>query len=284
MVKTLNAPNSVARPWRRRRLALFLVAIGLLAANVYGLTKSLRGPSLHLEEQLEFEDDIKLTESEFYATISDVNPPLGRKAYVVKLTRAVRDCIGHYWDNDGIDIYNLRVPFHENYLLNIASYISPDYFLKFQFTDYRRAVERGDGLCSQHAIITSEILIEKDIPASVVRLAGHVVVQANVGSEGSEEWWILDPDYGVVIPFSLSQIEKSPKVTRRFYEQEGVRDTATLAWLEDTFGAAGNIVLEPVGARAYHRKLYYVERLSYMLIWLIPAFLALPQLATILKR
>ena len=50
------------------------------------------------------------------------------------------------------------IPIYENYLLFIASYRYPDEYLKYEFVDYRKAIERGIGLCSQQAIIVSEIL------------------------------------------------------------------------------------------------------------------------------
>ena len=43
--------------------------------------------------------------------------------------------------NAGINKYNLRIPFYENYLLFIASYLNPEEYLKYEFVDYRKAIE-----------------------------------------------------------------------------------------------------------------------------------------------
>ena len=78
--------------------------------------------------------------------------------------------IAHYWRDEGINKYYLRIPFWENYLLYIASYIDPEEYLKYEFYDYRRAIERGVGLCSQQAIIVStwfDSNPQKDIPEHI---------------------------------------------------------------------------------------------------------------------
>ena len=155
-----------------------------------------------------------------YQKINQTNTD--RKEYITNLNEAVHQGIAHYWRDEGINKYNLRIPFYENYLLFIASYLAPEEYLKYEFYDYRRAIERGVGLCSQQAIIVSEILLEKRIPSFIIGLSGHVVLRAQVDAD-RDEWWVLDPDYGVVIPHDIDIIEKNPKIIRSFYAQAGYK-------------------------------------------------------------
>ena len=73
------------------------------------------------------------------------------------------------------------------------------------------------GLCSQHAIIVDGILKDKNIPSKIVRLTGHLVVMAEVSSD---ENWILDSDYDVIVPYSLTEIEKDSTIIIPFYKDK----------------------------------------------------------------
>lgn len=105
--------------------------------------------------------------------------------YIVKLNNAINKGIAHYWADEGILKYNIRIPIYENYLLFLASYTSPRLFRKYEYCNYRKAVERGIGLCSQHAIIISKILEENGINSKIIGLSGHVVTMAQIHKENN---------------------------------------------------------------------------------------------------
>jgi len=245
---------------------LFCLGLCLLITNIIGLFISLRNESIYQETEVDFADDIILTEKELYHKIE--KPATNRKEYITNLNEAVNQGIAHYWRDAGINKYNLRIPFYENYLLFIASYLYPQEYLKYEFVDYGKAIERGVGLCSQQAIIVSEILLEKNIPSYIVGLSGHVVLRAQV-SDNPEEWWVLDPDYGVVIPYDINFIENNSKIIRSFYAQAG-HELNTIAKLEKIYEKRGNVVSGEQGSRGYQIKKSSYEPKFYFLKWIIP--------------
>ncbi len=155
---------------------------------------------------------------------------------------AVYRGVVHYWPETGeaVDRYRLRVPVYENYLLYLASYIRPDYFEKYEFVSARKALERGIGLCSQQAMAVRGAMKRNGVPARIVLLSGHVVVTAEVDRG---EWWVLDPDYGVVIPKSISEIERDPEIIRPYYRAKGYGDRI-IDELAAIYGPEGNRLYE----------------------------------------
>ena len=260
--------------------ALFALGIMLLALNVPGLFTSLRNPDIYNEAGTLFLRDITLTEKRLHELLDA--SPADRKAYVSLVNEAANQGIAHYWLDEGIDKYNLRVPLTENYLLYAASYVHPKRFLKYEFADYRKAVERGVGLCSQHAIVAAEILRQKGISTRIIGLTGHVVATARV-DDGKNEWWILDADYGVVIPHHIEDIEKAPGIVAPYYRARGY-DEDVVATLVEIYGKEGNVVHPGEGAPGYTPKKYWGETLIYVLVWLIPLALMLPALRQIFRR
>jgi hypothetical protein len=254
------------------RHILFFGGLFLLFTNVFGLFTSLRNPEIYNEKNVTFPNDINLTESQVYAVINSDRSDI--KAYVTKVTMAVNNGIADYWALDGVEKYNLRVPFQKNYLLFLGSFIWPEKFQRYEFCDYRQAIERGVGMCSQQAIILSEVLYEKGIKTKIVGLSGHVVATTQVDGK-TNEWWVLDPDYGVVIPFSIQAIEIDPTIIAPYYSEKGY-DTKAITALEDHYGKEGNVISEGYGIGDFSRLTNYFEQVSYVLIWVIPVFLILP--------
>ncbi|MEJ2418378.1 MAG: hypothetical protein P8Y45_15900 [Exilibacterium sp.] len=181
-----------------------------------------------------------MSQEQFYAAANKVFRY--RREYLEYVNYTVSKAIAHYWYDQGVEKYNLRVPFYDNFILYLASYIAPEYFQKYEFMDYHRALERGVGLCSQAAIVLAEFLRDKGMTAKIVGLTGHVLVTAPV-DEQEEEWWVFDPDYGVTLPFSLD--------------------------------IKGNTIKSGNGIEGYGLKWYYLEKSVYLLKWLLPVVLIL---------
>ena len=51
----------------------------------------------------------------------------------------------------------------------------------------------------------------------------HVVVEARVDKD-SDDWWVLDADYGVVIEHDLNEIAQNPELVRSAYQEKGYLD------------------------------------------------------------
>ena len=120
---------------------LAIVAGILLLINLYGLFRSLRDPDLK-KEKTPYRNDLTLTYAE--ARRAWVRRPgEEEKAYALRANRLVNRAVAHYWKDEGICKYHLRVPLWENYLLWVAALVKPAEYRKYEFRDYRKAIERG---------------------------------------------------------------------------------------------------------------------------------------------
>jgi hypothetical protein len=258
------APRARGHPSRLHRWSIFaaVLAAALLVVNVVGLFTSLRNPAIYHEQQVAH--PILLTEEEFWKRIASYDG--NSQAYAVTVTNAVHQGIAHYWEENGIDKYNLRVPFHENYLLHMASYVFPSRYRLYEFTYFKRAIERGVGLCSQMAIVEARLLKNVGLQSRMVSLTRHVVTEGQVDGD---RWWVLDPNYGAVIPHSIEEIQRNPELVREPYRKAGL-DEPIVDMLVDIYATEKITVFEGNGAKDYHRKKWYVERAAYVLIWAVP--------------
>jgi hypothetical protein len=249
------------------RFFAFVFGLFLLFINAIGLTTGVRSSELVNETATYFVDDLSLSEGEFYDRLATLDAN-DRSAYLVALTKLVSQSVLHYWQPEGMDRYNIRLPWSENYLLRAWSYIDPKFFAMYEFQDYRRALARGIGLCSQHAIIEAGILQEVGISARLVELHGHVVLTAEV-DEG--QWWVLDPDYGLVIPMSLDAAEEHATEVAQRYGEAGFSDY-DVDKVEEWFATRDNIVYDG-GAQTYMPAIWLAEQMSYVVKWLLPPLL-----------
>lgn len=266
--------SSFLRPYIS--IPLFLLAVSLLVLNITGLySKGLRNNELYVK-QVPFDAGVILTEAQFYNQldmifVSDISDSLK----VVKTTDLVNKGLSHHWEDvhgDEIREYNLTIPANKNYILFILSYFNFR-FEKFEFLNWEKALERGVGLCSEHAIILSEILNERGIKTNMINLVGHVVAM----SEADGKKMIADADLNVVIPYSIDIIEKNPNLINKYYLDRGY-DAAFVERLSGIYGEE-NIVYK--NAFTYKNILGVFEIMSYWAIWIIPIILLLPLIGTL---
>ncbi|WP_156816769.1 hypothetical protein [Desulfovibrio oxyclinae] len=241
-----------------RRLAFFLFVLGafLIIVNIYGLSQSLRPTELQ----------IPITKEEFFKETriltgeSDLN-------WARRMTFLVHIGIKHFWDTTHPEKTNISLPIWENWLIFLFAKIYPQYQL-YEFFRKDKIVERGLGLCSQHAILLSAILRDKGMSPAIIGLNGHVVVGLDEGAG-----MVLDPDYGVVIPYSIAEIQKKPKIIADFYTQKASRVLRSI--YQDSY------TLCPRGSRDYQPRRSQLEPVFYSLKWLIPILLCIPYLLLI---
>ncbi len=260
------APSTTQPPPRPRLsrwwIPTVVAASALLVVDVIGLFTGLRNPAIYHEPKVR--TPITLTEDQVWERINSYDG--NRQEYAITVTKALHNGIAHYWEDEGIDTYHLRVPFHENYLLYLASYVYPPMFRKYEFAYYKRAIERGVGLCSQMALIEGRVMRNVGIKCRMVSLTKHVVLEAEVDGD---RWWLLDPDYGVVIPHSIEEVQRQPDLVRDHYREAGW-DEATVDMLVEIYAHEKVHVYRATGGRWYHIKKWVAERVAYVLIWAIP--------------
>ena len=244
---------------------LFVLGMLIILLNLFGFFIPLRNPAIY---QYKDGDEISLSYKEALTQINKL-PTESETDYVYRLNHTVNQAIAHYWLDEGIDTYRMRVPIWENYILWWYSFKNPRVYLRYEFTDYRRALERGIGLCSEHAIILEEVLENNGINAKIIGLSGHVVASAKADGK----WFILDADYGIVIPNSIEEIEQNPAIAHYYY-----KDTWNPDLLTSIYGSKeDNYQFD--SAQAYSsQKTVDFEQKSYIYIWLIPLGLTSPLL------
>lgn len=150
--------------------------------------------------------------------------------------------------------------------LNAAGVITVDnFFSHYQSTRYDRAIERGIGHCSAHALALGDLLTSRyGLDADVLGLGGHVVVAGR--AEGREV--VLDPSLGLYIEASLDAVERDLSIVEAAYAST---DYPQLAAVYDRSGNqrfAG-------GAAGYNPRMYRLERLTDILKFALPVALLL---------
>lgn len=250
--------------------------------NVPGIFLSLRNSSIYNETSTILNNDITLNYVEMKQQIVR-RANESDEEYVFRISKIIHDGIVNYWLDEGIEKYNLRVPIWENYLLYLVSFIKPDIYRKYEYANYNKAIERGVGLCSQQAIIVTGILNDNGIDAEIIALSGHFVLRAKVNEN---TWYVVDPDYGVVISHDIFEIEANPDLIRPYYgdlESKLNASEGLSSRMVALYGHYGNVIYKNGVIGYFGKKRYYFEYLSYIAIWVIPLLMFIPYSLTILK-
>jgi hypothetical protein len=241
--------------------------LALLALNLAGLAIPLRNDAIYTEVGTAFgPGDITLTAAELRAALVRA-PAEPTERYVRRATGAVNHGVAHYWREEGAARYRLHLPIWENWLLWAAGYWQPGAFGLYEICDVERAIERGVGLCSEHAIILASAFERAGVRAQILGSPRHVLTTVEVAPG---VWWLADADYGVVMPFDLATARSQPELIRSAYAVAN-SDARTAALLRailstDAFDTRAS-------ARAYCGARLTIERWAYALKWLIPALL-----------
>ena len=254
---------------------LFGVGLLLLLINGFGLLKSMRHNDLYTEENTGRLNDvtIKLKDAKKQLVRQDSESD---KDFALRVNDVVSKSMSHYFKNEGKKKYNLRVPLRENYILFFVNSFKKDN--RYEFKNYKKGLERGVGLCSSHSIVVKGVLLDDGIEAHLWDIAGHVVVRARVSED---EWYILDPDYGLYVPHDIAEIEADPEITRPSYE-----NMAELYKPEYDDPYTTDIVVglfEKDGNHIYTYDARF-ENFSYIAIWVLPLLLMFPLLFGFVKH
>ena len=257
------------------KIVLFGLGLLLVLINVFGLLKSMRHPDLYTEENTGRLNDVTIL-------LEDAKKQLVRlddetdKEFALRINDVVSKSMSHYFKNEGKKKYNLRVPLRENYILFFVNSFKKDD--RYEFKNYKKGLERGVGLCSSHSIVVKGVLLDNGIEAHLWDIAGHVLVRARVSED---EWYILDPDYGLYVPFDIAEIEADPEITRPSYEnmaelyKPDYDDPYTTDKVVTLYAKEGNHIY------TYDARF---EKCTYILIWLLPLLFMLPVLISLLKK
>lgn len=259
--------------------SLFALGIVLLIINITGLFRSMRNPELY-----ELEHEIKNRVNDVVIKYPEIRKELIRKEdesendFVMRVNSTVHDGFAHYWKTPGIEKYHMRVPVWENYLLWAASYIKPKRYERYEFSSYKKTLERGVGLCSSHSIVVKGVLKEHGIKAELLDVGGHhVVVRAELNGGKA---LMLDPDFGVVVPYDTADVTRNPELVRGPYSR-----MHELYYPEAKEPYTTEMMVDMYGKRKYVYDVNnWFEYFSYWAIWFIPPLLMLPVIINSLRK
>ena len=167
-------------------------------------------------------------------------------------TAIVASRVINYWpqpeDNNDPQIYR---SWGENWILSLLAHgealavdfgwQGPRRFTRLERFELDRILQKGVGFCSQVSIALQEFLMSRGIESELAGLGGHVVLQVNF-SEGPV---IMDPDYNVILPGGITEIEASPELVGPYYARRGYSEQRA-EWMVETYGRDGNA---PYGTR-----------------------------------
>ena len=188
---------------------------------------------------------------------------------LAKITRVFASAIVRYWPKQDDQDPEVLRNYRENWLLALAQRISfaapmsGNEIATYERRDYRAILGKGVGICSQAALAVADYLDRKSVPVKIAGLDGHVVAVAELNGQS----FILDADYGVVLPMTLEEAEISPDLVRDAYLARGY-PAATAERVSSIFGPDGNKLVAP---GAYMETAAWRLRLFDIGVWLIPA-------------
>ncbi len=256
---------------------LFVIGAIFLFINIYGLFKTMRNPEIYDEDRTGRISNITIKYPEIKELLVKRDEESNRD-FAIRVNEVVSDGFMHYWREPAVDQYYLRVPIWENYLLYFGSWVKPKRYRKYEFSNYKKNLERGLGLCSTHSTVVKGVLNDHGIKADLWDIAGHVVVTADVTESESI---ILDPDYGIMVPHDMEAIERDPEITRPYYAnmhelyKPEYDDPYTTDIIVDLFGPEGNKI---------YTVDHWFEHFSYKAIWVLPVIFMLPALFLFFRR
>lgn len=240
------------------RISLVFSAL-LLAINFYG--EIFGSYVLPTQANWDMGDHDRLIEE---LTVSDLDHRTNEsdQDYFYRITKQINEYMIHGEPN--------KTAIWDNYFLWLHDTVRADTPLFVENYNVARGLRKGIGQCSQHSNILFSALKNNGYDARILRLSGHVVAAV---TDNEQNWYMLDADYGVVIPASLEQIEENPQSVMDYYAHSySIISPDMRLPMIDLYGTADdNRLFDPI--KADGQKAYYFEEFANYLKWLFPIIL-----------
>jgi hypothetical protein len=245
---------------------LCLLGVVLLVINSIGLVRSLRNKALYTETNTRFPDDITIDLDAFRHEMKRSDGESDQE-YSVRINELVQKGISHViWETADEKKYYLRIPLWENYILYAMSFVPiTDEFKRYHFSNYKKSIERGIGVCGDAAVILSGLLENAGIDTNIIAFDGHVINEVEV-DDGL--WWVFDPDFGVVMPFDLDDMIAHEYQMAAAYRQKGYSESE-IDVLKKIYLSKPDVYMNGYD---FGPTKYQFEKISYVMIWVIPIF------------
>ncbi|MCL1915391.1 MAG: hypothetical protein FWG17_01560 [Desulfovibrionaceae bacterium] len=156
--------------------------------------------------------------------------------YASRMNSLIFFSMHHYFTigMDFDDIHKKAVPFLYNWALWARAFGS--YALggnySIEFASAESALARGYGYCSQQAQALENLLNRNGINAKATNINGHVITRVTL--DGKEI--IFDPDFNIIMPFSLEHAAAHPALVTQAYSNSPVSSPKLDNRLADIYG------------------------------------------------
>jgi len=144
-------------------------------------------------------------------------------------------------------------------------------YIFYQSSDYKFALKRGIGICSQDAVGFANLIKRRyNIDYNIVGLGGHVLMQAKINNK----FYLSDPNMGLTFNFNIDEYYdnyKNQLVIKEAYTGIGRPD------LINSFDESGNRKFKYTGPKAIENT-YNPDTITFYanyIKWLMPIFLLL---------
>lgn len=253
-------------------LGSFSLIIGLIlmSINLYGVTQPIRKPGLGIldHDQLRFVPDTVWNYQESMAAIEGLATINDRNQLAEKANEVVNRSLVHVdWKMVDPQEYRQLVPIWENYFLwALGQFSGLPQFERYHYSDYRRNIRRGIGICGDASTILSSVMDRYGIPNQIISFQGHVIVEY---LDDGGEHYLMDPDFGVSLNTSLKGLLRETSNFKQVYLNAGYSD-AEIDYLFEAY-AKGHAVFDDT----YHfmTQRYIFENVTYAVKWWLPAIL-----------
>lgn len=147
-------------------------------------------------------------------------------------------------------------------------------YIFYQSSDYKFALKRGIGICSQDAVSFANLINRRyDIDYNIIGLDGHVLMQAKINNK----FYLSDPNMGLTFNFSIDEYYDN------YQNQLTIKDTYTAIGRPDLarhFNKEGNRKFNYTGPQV-KMNTYNPDTITFFsnyIKWILPIFFFLTAL------
>ena len=144
-------------------------------------------------------------------------------------------------------------------------------YIFYQSSDYKFALKRGIGICSQDAVSFANLIKRRyNIDYNIIGLDGHVLMQAKINNK----FYLSDPNMGLTFSFNIDEYYDNYKyqlIVKNAYTAIGRQDLA------EHFNKQGNRKFKYTGPKAIENT-YNPDTITFFsnyIKWLMPIFFLL---------
>jgi len=144
-------------------------------------------------------------------------------------------------------------------------------YISYQSSDYKFALKRGIGICSQDAVGFANLIKRRyNIDYNIIGLDGHVLMQAKINNK----FYLSDPNMGLAFSFNIDEYYNNYKnqlIIKNAYTAIGRQDLA------EHFNKQGNRKFKYTGPKAIENT-YNPDTITFFsnyIKWLMPIFFLL---------